>query len=402
MKRTLSIRSTIIMKQDYYELLGVSVQAEDSELKKAYRKAALKYHPDKNPDNVDESTRIFAEIKAAYEVLSDPQERAWYDSHKNQILRETNVDDDGEDLDEDIGITASDLLKFFDPNLYRRYDDTVAGFYKVAGRVFESLAAEEVASGKSQGLDDYNFFNDDIEGYVGEDLKYPVFGSGHSDYEKIVREFYANWSNFSTVKSFSWKDHYRYASSMDRRTRRAIEKTNKKTRDNAKKEYNETVRSFVAFVKKRDPRVKKGVDELERKRKEKAKIEMERRNEQLRLEREKMKMNENFELQDWQKYDPEDLEKAFEGIDITKQNRSLDEDTIQDDMTNGRIGGGDVAGSDSEEEEEEVELFECIVCNKTFKSENQFLAHEKSKKHKKEVTLLKRQMMKESRDLGLD
>lgn len=74
------------MKTCYYELLGVETHASDLELKKAYRKKALQYHPDKNPDNVEEATQKFAVIRAAYEVLSDPQERAWYDSHKEQIL----------------------------------------------------------------------------------------------------------------------------------------------------------------------------------------------------------------------------------------------------------------------------------------------------------------------------
>ncbi|MBD3379522.1 MAG: molecular chaperone DnaJ [Candidatus Omnitrophica bacterium] len=63
---------------DYYELLGVSREATDGELKKAYRKLAVKYHPDKNPGN-KEAEEKFKEISHAYEILSSPEKRSRYD-----------------------------------------------------------------------------------------------------------------------------------------------------------------------------------------------------------------------------------------------------------------------------------------------------------------------------------
>ena len=67
-------------KRDYYETLGVNRDATDDEIKKAYRKLAMKYHPDRNPDSKD-SEEKFKEAKEAYEVLSDAQKRAAYDAY---------------------------------------------------------------------------------------------------------------------------------------------------------------------------------------------------------------------------------------------------------------------------------------------------------------------------------
>ena len=66
-------------KRDYYEVLGVSKDATQDEIKKAYRKLAKKYHPDANPDNKEEAEAKFKEVNEAYENLSDPQKRKMYD-----------------------------------------------------------------------------------------------------------------------------------------------------------------------------------------------------------------------------------------------------------------------------------------------------------------------------------
>ena len=70
-------------KKDYYEILGVNKNAQEAEIKKAYRQLALKYHPDKNSGN-KEAEEKFKEAAAAYEVLSDSDKRQRYDQFGHQ------------------------------------------------------------------------------------------------------------------------------------------------------------------------------------------------------------------------------------------------------------------------------------------------------------------------------
>jgi DnaJ-class molecular chaperone len=75
------------MGKDFYSILGVSRTANESELKKAYRKLAMKWHPDKNPTNVEAAQAKFQEISEAYAVLSDSQKRRIYDQYGEDGLR---------------------------------------------------------------------------------------------------------------------------------------------------------------------------------------------------------------------------------------------------------------------------------------------------------------------------
>src|SRR5688572_7393601 len=72
------IQGSVMAKRDYYEILGVSREASEDDLKKAYRKLAMKFHPDRNQGDKDAETK-FKELNEAYDVLKDGEKRAAYD-----------------------------------------------------------------------------------------------------------------------------------------------------------------------------------------------------------------------------------------------------------------------------------------------------------------------------------
>ena len=78
------------MKEDYYKILGVSKSASASEIKKAYRKKALQYHPDKNPGDAN-AEQQFKNAAEAYEILSDQQKRQQYDQFGHAALKVVKV-----------------------------------------------------------------------------------------------------------------------------------------------------------------------------------------------------------------------------------------------------------------------------------------------------------------------
>ncbi len=96
--------------RDYYEILGVSRNATDEEIKKAYRKLALKYHPDRNPGDKEAEER-FKEAAEAYEVLRDPQKRQIYDQYGHEGLKGTGFS--GFQGFEDIFSSFGDIFQEF-------------------------------------------------------------------------------------------------------------------------------------------------------------------------------------------------------------------------------------------------------------------------------------------------
>lgn len=96
--------------KDYYEILGVPRNATQEEIKRAYRRLALKYHPDRNPGN-KEAEEKFKEISEAYQVLSDPEKRAIYDAYGHSGLSSSGHR--GFETIEDIFRTFSDIFEEF-------------------------------------------------------------------------------------------------------------------------------------------------------------------------------------------------------------------------------------------------------------------------------------------------
>ncbi|GJP31397.1 hypothetical protein CLOM_g21985 [Closterium sp. NIES-68] len=233
----------------HYEVLAVDRSASADEIKSAYRKLALQWHPDKNQNNVEHATAMFKQIQSAYEVLSDKHERAWYDGHRDSILR-GDSHHHGENHsceDEDL-----DLWGYFSASAYSGYGDTGEGFYAVYAEVFDEIFEKEVAAARRAAK-------------KGEEIEMSAPPLGKRDSSAAdVSAFFKFWQSFVSVRDFAWKDQYNLNEAPNRRVRRLMEEENAKLRRRAKREFNEAVRQLAAFVKKRDPRVKEQQAEARR------------------------------------------------------------------------------------------------------------------------------------------
>lgn len=85
----------IMAEVNYYDILELPKNSSDADIKKAYRKLAMKWHPDKNPNNAEEAAKKFQEIGEAYDVLSDAEKRAIYDQYGYEGLKNGVTGADG-------------------------------------------------------------------------------------------------------------------------------------------------------------------------------------------------------------------------------------------------------------------------------------------------------------------
>ncbi|KAK9503249.1 hypothetical protein O3M35_011858 [Rhynocoris fuscipes] len=339
----------------HYEVLQLERDATDDDIRKAYRKLALKWHPDKNLDNSEEAKLQFQLIQQAYEVLSDAQERSWYDRHRDSILKGGF----GSDYQDD----SLNVYQYFNSACFKGYGDDEKGFYAVYSEVFNKIGAEDIE------------FNTDAE----SDFEVPVFGNSKSSYTDVVHPFYSYWQSYSTKKTFSWLDKFDIRDAPNRRVLRLMEKENKKIRDKARKERNEEVRALVAFVRKRDKRVQEYSLYLEKKAEENEKKVQEFRKKQIIKRKEEIS---SYVECDWSKFS--NLEGELKEIEA---NLAAEFD--------------DVASSlgETSDSEEEYMMPHCLACKKVFKTEKALLNHEKSKKHKENLEQLEAIMKLENEEM---
>ncbi|MCL7036710.1 hypothetical protein MKW94_016521 [Papaver nudicaule] len=330
-------------KRCYYEILGLNRDCSPEEIRSSYRKLALQRHPDKLISQAGisekEANAAFQELLNAYEVLSDPKERSWYDSHRNKILFSQPKSSGSSSCS-----PVPDLFSYYSNSCYSGFGHTGKGFYKVYGDLFDKIYEQEVAAAKKLGL--------------GLDFvrEAPLMGNLNCDYTQVTA-FYNYWSGFSSCMEFWWADEHDVELGYDRKSRRLYEEQNKKSRKKAKKEYNETVRGLAEFVKKRDKRVvemkmKKALEE------EKKKEELKEKKKE--LERQKLERARLYEEPDWAKVEEEDI--GFEEV------------------------------VDNDKKKDEIKELYCVICNKKFKSDKQWKNHEQSKKHKEKVAMFKEEL----------
>jgi hypothetical protein len=164
--------------------------------------------------------------------LSNPQERAWYDSHRDALLRGANPSEDGESDQKDYEVEALGLEKYFETSCFEAYNDSPNGFYTVYSKLFAELgklenkaqaakrAAKRDKKSNKEKEEDYEDDGDD------SDIEVPVFGSfpsplpfflvslhishiicvaGKADSENsAVSGFYTFWNHFFSRRTFSW------------------------------------------------------------------------------------------------------------------------------------------------------------------------------------------------------
>lgn len=162
---------------DYYEILGISKDAAESDIKKAYRKLALKWHPDKNPDNKEEAEAKFKSIAEAYEVLSDKEKRDVYDRFGKDGLTGRGGGSGG---------ASSFSFRFHDPNeIFKEF----FGGRDPFAEMFRSFGGQD-------------FHSNDESGFMRAGFGFPMSGGSFTSFSSGFGDF-ADFGGGSSSFSFS-------------------------------------------------------------------------------------------------------------------------------------------------------------------------------------------------------
>ena len=291
----------------------------------------MELHPDRNLDDIENKTRLFAEVQSAFEVLSNSQDRAWYDAHRDSILGVDEEVVEGSSASQNV-MTTKEIVGFLDNHGYRLDKVYLTKLYEMIRDFYDSLGEVERLAAESRGQEAPN---------------QPLFESETREPSDVPINFYSYWSNFYTFQNFAWVCLFRTQGAQDRRTRRLMEKENQRLRDQKIREFNGAVRSLtVAIRKKLGPGHASDL------------VTGAERNEQLhnaslaqaaKSRSENLKNVSHSEIPDWAKIEDCDESEA----------------------------------SYSRAEEKVIQL--CQPCRKTFKTSNQLVSHERSKKHLKMI-----------------
>jgi DnaJ family protein A protein 5 len=231
----------------------------------------------------------------------------------------------------------NNIATYMQANCYSGYHNEKGGFYQVYTDVFENIVACELKQSERT-------------------INLPSkFGNIDTDWED-VNLFYRSWDSFSSALNFAWEDKYNSREDGEsRRIRRLMDEENNKARKAAKKTYNNDIMQLVAFVKRRDPRVKSKLKEQE-----KMKKEREAKQKVAKIERKKDRQQ---ATEAWREASMQEMEEAEENDRMRGRIRLADLDDDYD-YGLGKKGKGKKKNRyiiEYDEEEEDTELIEQIV-----------------------------------------